>query len=63
MKGGLSRTSRPRTCGCCSNACRAIRRARWRRDVPVAWPDPLTREYTVRFVREETFMKTPEVAE
>jgi CRISPR system Cascade subunit CasD len=32
-----------------------------RRDVPVAWPDRLTREYTVRFVREETVMKTPEV--
>jgi CRISPR system Cascade subunit CasD len=34
-----------------------------RRDVPVAWPDPLRREYTVRFVREETIEKTPEVSE
>jgi hypothetical protein len=33
-----------------------------RGDVPVAWPDPLRREYTVRFVREETIVKTPEVA-
>lgn len=32
-----------------------------RRDVPVAWPDRLTREYTVRFVREETIQKVPEV--
>jgi CRISPR system Cascade subunit CasD len=34
-----------------------------RRDVPVAWPDQLRREYTIRFVREETIEKTPEVAE
>jgi CRISPR system Cascade subunit CasD len=34
-----------------------------RRDVPVAWPDGLTREYTVRFVREETVEKIPEVAQ
>jgi CRISPR system Cascade subunit CasD len=34
-----------------------------RRDVPVAWPDPLTREYTVRFVREEKIVKIPEVAQ
>ena len=32
-----------------------------RRDVPVAWPDQITRDYTVRFVREEFIMKTPEV--
>ena len=34
-----------------------------RRDVPVAWPNQLTREYTIRFVREETIVKTPEVAQ
>jgi CRISPR system Cascade subunit CasD len=34
-----------------------------RRDVPVAWPDQLRREYTVRFVREETIVKIPEVAQ
>jgi hypothetical protein len=34
-----------------------------RRDVPLAWPDQLTREYTVRFVRELIVEKTPEVAE
>ena len=34
-----------------------------RRDVPVAWPDQLNREYTVRFVREETIVKIPEVAQ
>lgn len=34
-----------------------------RRDVPVAWPDRLTREYTVRFVRDETIVKIPEVAQ
>jgi hypothetical protein len=34
-----------------------------RRDVPVAWPDQLTREYTVRFVREEMIVKIPEVAQ
>jgi hypothetical protein len=34
-----------------------------RRDVPVAWPDQLTREYTVRFVREEIIEKIPEVAQ
>jgi hypothetical protein len=34
-----------------------------RRDVPVAWPDQLTREYTVRFVREELIVKIPEVAQ
>jgi CRISPR system Cascade subunit CasD len=34
-----------------------------RRDVPVAWPDPLRREYTVRFVREEMIEKIPEVTE
>jgi CRISPR system Cascade subunit CasD len=34
-----------------------------RRDVPVAWPDPLTREYTIRFVREETIVKIPEIAQ
>lgn len=34
-----------------------------RRDVPVSWPDPLRREYTVRFVREETIQLTPEAAE
>jgi hypothetical protein len=34
-----------------------------RRDVPVAWPDQLTREYTVRYVREETIVKIPEVAQ
>ncbi len=33
-----------------------------RRDVPIAWPDQLTREYTVRFVREEIIEKKPEVA-
>jgi CRISPR system Cascade subunit CasD len=33
-----------------------------RRDVPVAWHDQLTREYTVRYVRPETIWKTPEVA-
>jgi CRISPR system Cascade subunit CasD len=32
-----------------------------RRDVPVAWADALAREYTIRFVREETIEKTPEV--
>lgn len=31
-------------------------------DVPVAWPDRLTREYAVRFVREDVVEKTPEVA-
>jgi hypothetical protein len=34
-----------------------------RRDVPVAWPDQLRREYTVRFVREEGIEKSPEVVE
>lgn len=34
-----------------------------RRDVPVAWPDQLRREYTVRFVRPESIEKKPEVAE
>lgn len=34
-----------------------------RRDVPEVWPDQLNRQYTVRFVREETIEKTPEVAE
>jgi CRISPR system Cascade subunit CasD len=34
-----------------------------RRDVPVSWPHQLTREYTVRFVREEMIEKTPEVAQ
>ena len=34
-----------------------------RRDVPVAWPDQLTREYTDRFVRQETIEKTPEAAQ
>ncbi len=32
-----------------------------RRDVPVAWPNQLTREYTVRFVREEVVSKVPEL--
>jgi CRISPR system Cascade subunit CasD len=32
-----------------------------RRDVPVAWPDRLTREYAVRFVREDEVEKIPEV--
>jgi hypothetical protein len=32
-----------------------------RRDVPVQWPDQLTREYTIRFVREETIEMIPEV--
>ena len=32
-----------------------------RRDVPVAWPDQLHREYTIRFVREETILLAPEV--
>src|SRR5207302_1629171 len=32
-----------------------------RRDVPVEWPDQLTRAYTVRFGREETIVKIPEV--
>jgi CRISPR system Cascade subunit CasD len=34
-----------------------------RRDVPIAWPDQVTREYTVRFVREEKRMMIPEVAQ
>jgi CRISPR system Cascade subunit CasD len=34
-----------------------------RRDVPVTWPDHLTRDYTVRFVREETIVKIPEIAQ
>jgi CRISPR system Cascade subunit CasD len=34
-----------------------------RRDVPVAWPDRLTREYTVRFVREKTVEKYPEAVQ
>lgn len=34
-----------------------------RRDVPLAWPDRLTREYTVRFVREDNVVKIPEVAQ
>jgi CRISPR system Cascade subunit CasD len=34
-----------------------------RRDIPVAWPDQLTREYTVRFVHEDTIVKIPEVAQ
>jgi CRISPR system Cascade subunit CasD len=34
-----------------------------RRDVPLAWPDQLTREYAVRFVREVIVEKTPEVTE
>jgi len=34
-----------------------------RRDVPVAWSDQLSREYTVRFVREEMIVKIPEVAQ
>jgi len=33
-----------------------------RRDVPVAWPDQLTRDYTVRFIRHESIEKVPEVA-
>jgi CRISPR system Cascade subunit CasD len=33
-----------------------------RRDVPVAWPDQLIREYTIRFVREKTIEKVPEIA-
>ena len=33
-----------------------------RRDVPVVWPDRLTREYTVRFIHEELIELTPEVA-
>jgi len=33
-----------------------------RRDVPVAWADSLSREYTVRFVREEKIDMVPEVA-
>lgn len=31
-----------------------------RRDVPVAWRDQLSREYTVRFVREESISVVPE---
>jgi hypothetical protein len=34
-----------------------------RRDVPVTWPNQFFREYTVRFVREETVVKVPEVAQ
>jgi hypothetical protein len=34
-----------------------------RRDVPVSWPNQLTREYTVRFIREEAVVKAPEVAQ
>lgn len=38
-------------------------RGEMRRDVPIAWPDSLTREYGVRFVREQIIEKTPEVFE
>jgi CRISPR system Cascade subunit CasD len=34
-----------------------------RLDVPIAWPDRLTREYATRFVREQTIEKTPELAQ
>jgi CRISPR system Cascade subunit CasD len=34
-----------------------------RRDVPVSWPDQINRQYTVRFVREETIVLTPEVVQ
>jgi CRISPR system Cascade subunit CasD len=32
-----------------------------RRDVPLAWPDQLHRDYTSRFVREEIIEKNPEI--
>lgn len=32
-----------------------------RRDVPIAWHDSLTREYAVRFVKEDRIEKVPEV--
>ena len=34
-----------------------------RRDVPLAWASPLDRQYAVRFVREDSLEKTPEVAQ